>query len=275
MFDEINTHKKRHIFIVSDATGSTAETVVKAGLSQFKQTSVTLHNIRYIRTKEDIHKIVSEVMSVDGIIVYTLVSEELREDINKTGKAAAVPTIDVLGPLLTRLTDYLEISPMAVPGLFRHLDKDYYARIECIDFAVKHDDGKKVENLAKAEIVLVGPSRTSKTPISIYLAYRNYRVANVPIILGFDPPLELQEINKNRIIGLFVSPSRLKKIREIRASRYLHTELTDYVDLGKIRSEMNFSMKYYVKHRWDMVDVTSKSIEEAATEIMRIIGKKN
>ncbi len=266
--------KIRHIFIVSDATGSTCEMVVKAALSQFRTTDVHLHRVRYVRTEKEIMDVVREVMEVDGIIAYTLVSNELRDLIFDEGRKCAVPTIDVMGPLLSRFTEYLDISPMAIPGIFRSLDKNYYQRIECIDFAVKHDDGKKTGDLYKADIIIVGPSRTSKTPISIYLAYRDYKVVNIPMIVGIDPPEELFQINQNKIVGLTISPSRLKIIREVRASRYTHIQLSEYIDVELIKKELKNCMQIYNKHNWKIVDVTSKSIEEAATEIMRLFGNR-
>ncbi len=266
--------KIRHIFIVSDATGSTCEMVVKAALSQFRTTDVHLHRVRYVRTEKEIRNVVQEVMEVDGIIAYTLVSNELRYLIFDEGRKCAVPTIDVMGPLLSRFTEYLDISPMAIPGMFRSLDKNYYQRIECIDFAVKHDDGKKTGDLYKADIIIVGPSRTSKTPISIYLAYRDYKVVNIPMIVGIDPAEELFQIDQNKIVGLTISPSRLKIIREVRASRYTHIQLSEYIDLELIRRELKECMQIYNKHNWKIVDVTSKSIEEAATEIMRLFGNR-
>lgn len=272
--DNKNNFKKRHIFIVSDATGSTCEMVVKAALSQFKTTDAILHKLKYVRTELEVKNVVLEAMAVNGIITYTLVSHELCDIMNDEGRKSAVPTIDVLGPLLSRFTDYLDISPMAIPGLFKHLDKAYFQRIECIDFAVKHDDGTKIEDIAKAELVLVGPSRTSKTPISIYLAYRDYLVANVPIIQGIESPKELFEIAPKHVIGLFVSPYRLKTIREVRATRYPHIDLSEYINLEQIQLEMTNCMKLYVKNKWNIVDVTAKSIEEAATEIMRLFSKR-
>lgn len=266
--------KIRHIFIVSDATGSTCEMVVKAALSQFRTTDVHLHRVRYVRTEKEIMDVVQEVMEVDGVIAYTLVSNELRDLIFDEGRKCAVPTIDVMGPLLSRFTEYLDISPMAVPGIFRSLDKNYYQRIECIDFAVKHDDGKKTGDLYKADIIIVGPSRTSKTPISIYIAYRDYKVVNIPMIVGIDPPVELFQINQNKIVGLTISPSRLKIIREVRASRYTHIQLSEYIDVELIKKELKNCMQIYNKHNWKIVDVTSKSIEEAATEIMRLFGNR-
>ena len=264
--------KTRHIFIVSDATGSTCEMVVKAALSQFKTTDVHIHRVRYVRTETEIKSVVREVMEVDGIIAYTLVSDVLRDLIFDEGRKCAVPAIDVMGPLLSRFTDYLEISPMAVPGMFRSLDKNYFQRIECIDFAVKHDDGKKLGDLYKSDIIIVGPSRTSKTPISIYLAYRDFKITNIPMIYGMDIPKELFQVDQNKIIGLTITPSRLKTIREVRASRYKHIQLSEYIDLDRIKTELKACRQVYNKHAWKIVDVTSKSIEEAATEIMRLFG---
>jgi len=269
-----DNRRKRHIFIVSDATGSTCETVVRAALSQFNRTNIILHKKQYVREVNEIKKVVEEAMKVDGIIAYTLVSLELREVMEKEGRNSAVPTIDVLGPLLARFTDYLDISPMAIPGLFRNLDREYFQRIECINFAVKHDDGRNIEELNKADIVLVGPSRTSKTPISIYMAYRGYIAANVPLIYKIPIPQELFKIDQNKIIGLIISPHRLKKIREVRSDRYPHLELKEYVDLNFIKLELDECRKIYAKYNWTTVDVTAKSIEEAATEIMRLIGHK-
>lgn len=273
--EEISANKrKRHIFVVSDATGSTCETVVLAALSQFNTTDIILHKKRYVQESDEVKKVVEEAMQVDGIIAYTLVSPELRELMEKEGRKSAVPTIDVLGPLLARFTDYLEISPMAIPNLFRNLDKEYFQRIECINFAVKHDDGMKIEDLNKADVVLIGPSRTSKTPISIYLAYRGYLAANVPIVYNMTLPQEVLRIDRNKVIALMISPQRLKKIREVRLDKYPHLELQKYADLDFIRLELDECKKIYAKYNWRIVDVTSKSIEEAATEIMRLIGHK-
>lgn len=266
--------KTRHIFIVSDATGSTCEMVVKAALSQFKTTNVHLHRVRYVRTENEIKDVICEAMDVDGIIAYTLVSNELRDAINEQGRKCAVPTIDVMGPILSRFTDYLEISPMAIPGIFRHLDKNYYQRIECIDFAVKHDDGRKMDDLYKADIIIVGPSRTSKTPISVYLAYRDYKIANIPMIANLDPPDQLFQADQTKIVGLTISPSRLKTIREVRASRYPHIQLSEYIDQDLIKKEIRDCMMTYKMNEWKIVDVTAKSIEEAATEIMRLFADR-
>lgn len=273
--EKISANKrKRHIFVVSDATGSTCETVVLAALSQFNTTDIILHKKHYVQESDEVKKVVKEAMQVDGIIAYTLVSPELRELMEKEGRKSAVPTIDVLGPLLARFTDYLEISPMAIPNLFRNLDKEYFQRIECINFAVKHDDGMRIEDLNKADAVLIGPSRTSKTPISIYLAYRGYLAANVPIVYNMPLPQEVLRIDRNKVIALIISPQRLKKIREVRLDKYPHLEPKKYADLDFIRLELDVCKKIYAKYNWRIVDVTSKSIEEAATEIMRLIGHK-
>lgn len=264
----------RHIFIVSDATGKTCELVVKAALTQFETSQAVLHRMRYVRNEAQVHKVIDEARKTKGIVVYTLVSPKLRKAMLHSGLRNAVSTIDILGPILTRLTDLLEISPLAIPGLFRDLDEAYYRRIEAIDFTVKHDDGLRPNELSKADIVLVGVSRTSKTPISIYLSYRGHRVANLPIVLGIEPPSQLFTIDTHRIVGLTIHHKRLQAIRKARVRRLVSAELSSYVDLQEIKKELKYSYTIFQRGGWRVIDVTSKSIEESATEIMELVGEK-
>jgi len=265
----------RHIFIVSDATGRTCELVVKAALTQFETSQAVLHRMQHVRNEAQVQEVIEEARRKRGIVVYTLVSPQLRRAMLSGGRRNAVPTIDILGPILTRLTDLLEISPMAIPGLFRDLDEAYYRRIEAIDFTVKHDDGLRPQDLSEADIVLVGVSRTSKTPISIYLSYRGYRVANLPIVLGIEPPPQLFTIAPHKIIGLTIHHQRLQAIRKARAKRLAAAELGSYVDLQEIKKELAYSHTIFQRRRWKVIDVTSKSIEELATEIMELVGRKH
>ena len=267
-------HKERHIFIVSDSTGVTSEMVVKAALTQFKTCNVYLHKYPNVRTIEDLVKIMEEAQTKRGVVVFTLVIPELRKKIVQEGLKRAVPTIDILGPLLSRLQDLLEISPMAIPGLFRHLNEEYYKRIECIDYAVKHDDGRNVKDIKDADIVLVGVSRTSKTPISMYLAYRGYRTANIPVIYNMPLPSQLDEIDNNKVIGLTIEPYRLRQIRLARAEK-LKMPLSDpYIEMNMLMNEVSYALHLFNERGWHIVDVTSKSIEEAATTIMELVGKR-
>lgn len=265
----------RHIFIVSDATGKTCELVVKAALTQFETSQVVLHRMQYVRNEAQVQRVIDDARRTRGIVVYTLVSPQLRKTMLKSGLRNAVPTIDILGPILTRLTDLLEISPLAIPGLFRYLDEGYYRRIESIDFTVKHDDGLRPNDLSEADIVLVGVSRTSKTPISVYLSYRGYRVANLPIILGIEPPSQLFTIDPHKIVGLTIHHKRLQAIRQARARHLPSTELGSYVDLEEIRKELVYCHTIFQRQKWRVIDVTSKSIEESATEIMELMGERD
>ena len=265
-------NRERHVFVVSDSTGATAETVVKAALTQFNTTNVYLHRYPDIRTLEDVERVVEEAHKVRGIIAFTLVVPELRKKMLEEGLKKAVPTIDILGPVLSRLQDLLELSPMAVPGLFRHLDEEYYRRIACIDFAVKHDDGRNIKDIKEADIVLVGVSRASKTPISIYLAYRGFKTANVPVIYGMPLPRELDEVDKERVVGLTVEPYRLKLIRLERAKRLKMPDNDPYIDINALMNEVSYALRLFKEKGWHVLDVTSRSIEEAATAIMEIVG---
>ncbi len=263
----------RHIFVVSDATGMTCELVVKAALTQFRPSRATLHRWKYVRNATQVQEVVQEARKVRGIVVYTLVVPELRKVMLTSGLHHGVPAIDILGPVLSRLTDLLEISPMAKPGLFRGLDEDYFDRIEAINFSVKHDDGRRPEGLPLADLILVGVSRTSKTPISIYLSYRGFKVANVPIVLGMEPPKQLLEVEPYKVIGLTMRPKRLQLIRQARSDQYDAVDLPSYTDLEAIKEELGYSIEIFHQREWQSIDVTLRSIEEAATVVMQLMGK--
>ena len=272
--EESSKSFKRYVFAISDATGKTCETVVQAALSQFKTTRLILQTISNVRTLKQINDVVQKAVSVDGIIIYTMVSTELRQKLSELGRLHAVPTVDILGPVLTRFSDFLEISPLAQPGLFRQLDTDYFKRIEALDFTIKHDDGIGLGTLDQAEIVILGVSRTTKTPVSIYLSYRGWKVANIPVIFDFRVPPELQDIDQDKIIGLTINPHRLHLIRMERKNKLQNCDLGGYTDPEQIKAEVGFSQRLYQERGWPVVNVTHKSIEETATDIMRIMYAK-
>ncbi len=209
----------RYVYAVSDATGKTCETVVLAALSQFKTTQVNLEVFSNIRSLRQVEEIFKKAVQFNGIIIYTMASPKLRHQITETGRMNGVPTVDILGPVLTRLSDLLEISPMAKPGLFHQLDSDYFKRIEAVDYTIKHDDGQGLSSIDDAEILLIGVSRASKTPVSIYLSYRGWKVANVPVVMNEEPPEELKRIDQKKIIALTVNPNRLQAIRNERRNK--------------------------------------------------------
>lgn len=261
----------RYIFIVSDATGKTCTRVVNAALRQFKTTEAKLEIVNFIRTREQIDKLIDRVAMVNGIIVHTMVSPEARQQISEQGRLKGVPTVDLLGPLLTRFSDLLEISPLAQPGLDRQLDDDYFRRIEAIDFTIKHDDSMGLSTLDQAEAIILGVSRTTKTPVSIYLSYRGWKVSNIPVILDYPLPTEVFEIDQRKVLALTVKPSRLQLIRLERQMRLKNAEMNNYTDPETVKNEVNFALDVYRKHGYPVIDVSYKSIEETATDVMRII----
>jgi [pyruvate, water dikinase]-phosphate phosphotransferase / [pyruvate, water dikinase] kinase len=269
--ENIKSGRKRHIFIVSDASGQTAERVVDAALRQFKTTEVVKKVIPHVRTQAKIQEVIDEAAEVDGVVIFTLVSPSARQEITEMGRYQGVPTIDLLGPLLTRFSDLLEISPLAQPGLDRQLDDDYFKRIESIDFTIKHDDGLRMNTLDQAEIVLLGVSRTTKTPVSIYLSYRGWKVANIPVLHNQPLPQELAAIDRGRMVALTVKPSRLQLIRMERQRHLQNVDLGDYTDPEQVKEEVTYALQLYRDLGCSVVDVTYKSIEETSTDVMRIV----
>ena len=262
-----------HIYAVSDATGTTAERVVRAALVQFDDHQIEITQYGSVRTSEQIRDIVTEAARTGGFVVHTFVFENLRHAMLTEGRAQNVTTIDLMGPLLARLSDLLATPPRSEPGIFQPFDSAYLQRIDAINFTVRHDDGHNVHDLDQAEIVLVGVSRTSKTPVSIYLAYRGWKVANVPIALGIEPPKELFSLPKRRAVGLVVKPERLAELRKARLER-MGTHALGYADLDHVRKETAYAYEVLERRRdWPLVDVTSKPIEEAASEVVTLLGK--
>lgn len=263
------------IYAVSDGTGKTAEGVVLAALTQFDDSNLEITRVSQVRTASQIHKVINEASRTGGFIVHTLVSTEMRRLIFTEGRAADVQTIDLMGPMLARLTELLAVQPRSKPGLFKPFDSAYLQRIDAIDYTVRHDDGRNVDDLDQAEIVLVGVSRTSKTPLSIYLAYRGWRVANVPLVLGIEPPHQLFELPRRRVVGLIVNPQRLADLRKARVE-HMGTRIKGYADLEYIKREATYAYEIFSRRSdWPLVDVTTKPVEETAAEVVALIGRSN
>ncbi len=259
------------LFVVSDGTGKTARQALRAALTQFSETSVDIELIAGIRRKEEIDAVVEQARSAHGFILHTLVSHGLREYLIKTGKLFNVETIDLMGPLLAQLSEQFSKSPLERPGLFRELNKAYFQRIEAMEFAFRHDDGQRVHELKKAEIILLGVSRTFKTPLSIYFAFKGWMVANVPIIMDMPPVEILKELPRGRVIGLTTNPRNLSSLRQVRHS-HLGGATGNYADLDYVKSEILYANQYFNQDLdCPIVDVTRKPIEEIAFEIITIL----
>ncbi|MGQ9600953.1 MAG: pyruvate, water dikinase regulatory protein [Anaerolineae bacterium] len=262
------------VYVVSDATGATARRVVEAALAQFSGAEVTVEQIPGVQTEEQVRQLIDQVARNGGTIVHTLVIPYLRQTMLTEGRRRHVVTIDLMGPLLARLSETLELSPLAKPGLLRQLDESYFERIGAIDFAVRHDDGRNPEELPQADLVLVGVSRTSKTPISVFLAYRGWRVANVPIVANLEPPPALFQVDRRRIIALTIQPERLLKLRQARANRMTRGISLQYASPEYIQKELDWAELILRRERWITVDVTNKSIEECAAEIVELQSRR-
>jgi len=258
------------VFVVSDGTGGTAERALQAALTQFQGLDLSIDLRSSVRTHEQVEEIVREASNAGAFIVHTLVSNEMREFMLHQGRIFNIETIDLMGPLLSRLSQQFALSPAQKPGLFRQLNEDYFRRIETMEFALRHDDGQRIEEISRAEIVLVGVSRTFKTPLSIFLAFKQWYVANVPIILEIEPPAILSEIEQSKIFGLTMDSRRLANLRQAR-QEYLGGASGQYADLDYVRQEVIFALKYFEKHpQWPVVNVTGKPIEEIAAEIIAL-----
>jgi [pyruvate, water dikinase]-phosphate phosphotransferase / [pyruvate, water dikinase] kinase len=222
-----------------------------------------------------VREILREAEGGPSIVVHTLVSSELRRLVLGIGRQQGTHTIDLMGPLLARLASLFSTPPSSEPGLFRPFDEAYLDRVEAIRFAVNHDDGRNAHELARADIVLVGVSRTCKTPTSMYMATQGWRVANLPLVLGIEPPPELFRLPKRRVVMLMVEPERLALLRELRLER-LGTRGSGYADLVHVRQEVIYAYELLDRRPdWPTVDMTWKSIEEAASEIVDLVGKRD
>ena len=266
--------RSHKVYVVSDATGGTARRVVDAALMQFEDASVAVEQVPGVREVKEVKQLVKKAAKTRGTIVHTLALPELRRVMLTEGRRRHVATIDLMGPLLSRLSETLELAPLARPGLLHQLDESYFERVGAIDFAVRHDDGRNPDDLARADLVLVGVSRTSKTPISIFLAYRGWRVANVPIIANLELPAGLARVDRRRVVALTIQPERLVKLRRARQNRMGKGLLMGYARLENVQQELDWSELILRTKRWPRVDVTNKSIEECAAEIIALQGRR-
>jgi len=266
------TKNSGQIFLISDGTGETVEQTVKAGLTQYMSTAVRLRKFKNVRTPKAALSILDEAKKANAIVVYTIVSPEVRQVISQSVHDLGVSAVDLLGPMLAVFSNYLESTPVAIPGLLHEVNEAYFRRIEAIEFTVKHDDGSLVDDLQRADIILVGVSRTSKTPLSVFLAHKGFKVANVPLVKGIEPPEELFKIEQRKVVGLTIEPEALLEIRRQRLEK-LGKDLSDsYANISFIREEVDWAMQIFARNRrWPVFNVTNKALEETATEIEKVM----
>ena len=270
--------QKYNVYLVSDSTGETLDRIFLSLQSQFQNFEYVKKEFVFVRTEQQIDKIINECEKLENsIILYTIVETKLAKYISSRSEEKKIPCVGVLGNLILTFSKLLNQKATHTPSAQHVLDADYYRRIEAIQFTMKHDDGKKTNDINQSDIVLLGVSRTSKTPTSIYLANRGYKTTNIPLVLNQKIPETLKEKNSSLcIVGLFADPERLSDVRRNRMEIMKDRDITIYTDLNSIREEVSNSKKLFKKYNWPTIDVTRKSVEETAASIIKIYEiKKN
>ena len=263
--------QRRSIYVVSDSTGETGAKVVQAALLQFRHEQVNLRTFGNLRDMAALTDVLDRAAGEGALVVYTLVRADQRQALYNRAAEFGVNVVDLMGNLMVRLGHWLEASPKDEPGLLHRMDEEYFRRVEAMEFAVKHDDGQNPSGMQKAEIVVVGVSRTSKTPVCAYLAQRGYKAANLPLVLGVEPPAQVDELDARRVFGLTISPAVLLEIRRARLQRMGVADKSEYADLPHIESELEHARKIYRKHTgWTVLDVTRRAVEETASDLVAI-----
>lgn len=262
------------IYIVSGGKGTSGEQVVRTALAQFRQADVPVITVPHVHEVAQLRDVVAKAAAQRGTIVHTLVDARLRQALVHLARERNVAAIDLMGHLLSHLTTLLGQEPAGQPGLYRQLRESYFERVEAIEFTVAHDDGRNVHELGLAEIVLVGVSRTGKTPLSMYLSVRGWKVANVPLIQGIAPPPSLFEIDRRRVIGLTIDPGQLVAHRRWRQSRLGAPGATEYVDATAIHDEVKAALEVLHRGGFAVLDVTDRPIEESAEDVITLVSRR-
>jgi regulator of PEP synthase PpsR (kinase-PPPase family) len=262
----------RVIFILSDATGDTASRILGAALKQFVGDQISIRRFPNVLRQSEVTAILEEARKQHTLVAHTFAATPLRAIMKEQSERLGIESLDLLGPVLDRLEDFLRSKPREVPGLYHQIDEQYFRRIDAVEFAVMHDDGKHLEGLKHADFVLVGLSRTGKTPLSVYLALEGWRVGNVPLVHEQQVPKEVLALPKDRIVGLLLDPRRLADVRRSRLEYLAPGRQMDYDDEDVVKTEVAWCRRLYGKHGIRALDVTEKAIEETAHEVLSMVG---
>ena len=267
-------NEKYNVYLVSDSTGETLDRIFLSLKSQFANFQYNKKEFAFVRTEQQIDKIIKECVNLENsLILYTIVETKLAKYISNQSNKNSVPCFGILGNLILSFSKLLNQKAIHKPSAQHVLDEDYYKRIEAIQFTMAHDDGKKIDDLKNADVILLGVSRTSKTPTSIYLANRGYKTINIPLVLDQKIPESLSN-NSACIVGLVADPERLADIRRNRVAIMNDHNLKEYTDLDSIKKEVNESKNIFKRNNWPIIDVTRRSVEETAASILKIIEIK-
>ena len=263
-----------HLHLLSDSTGETLEMMAKAALAQFDGVETMKHFWPMVRGEGHLTRILNEIAQNPGLVLFTLVNADTRQRLEAACRALGIPAVAPLDPVTDALSDMLGKTAKARPGRQHVLDDAYFARVEAIQFTIAHDDGIAWENWEEADIVLAGVSRTSKTPTSIYLANRGYKTANIPIVIESPPPESLFSLKHPLVVGLITSADRLIQIRRNRLLSLNQAPETDYVDADAVAREIAFARRMFADNDWPLIDMTRRSIEEAAAAIIGLVNER-
>lgn len=261
---------KAYIHLVSDSTGDTIQTIAKTVMAMFDNVKAKPYYWNLIKTKAQLNRVIEVIKKRPGIIMYTLADEEFIVELKTLAKKINAPCIEPLKPIISDFANYLEQIPSPGAGRQHVIDDEYFQRIEAINFTIANDDGQSVENLKNADIILVGPSRTSKSPTSIYLAYKGYKTANIPYVSGTKRLFNPDEIRNKCVIGLAICSKMLVEIRRSRLVSLGERHLTEYIDTDKVESEMLEARRFCALNKWPVIDISHKSIEEIAARVIQI-----
>lgn len=267
---------KGTVYIISDSTGETAATMTRAALVQFPEKDITIVRYKNIRSEHQVESLIDEAFQARAMLIYTVVSPHLRLKIRDLSREKGLFSFDLLGPLLGELGSYLGATDeQHKVGVLRAVDERYFRRIEAIEYTVKHDDGKCLTDLDKADIILVGISRTSKTPLSIFLSHKGWKVANIPLVLNQTLPEEIFKVDQRKIVGLLIDLPSLQRIRKNRLEKFGTDPGGEYASMSYIENELAYAEELFRKNkRWPVFNVTERALEETASEITRIVASR-
>jgi len=264
-----------HLHLVSDATGETLITVARAAAAQYARVAPIEHIYPLVRTSKQLERVINEIEAAPGVVLYTLLDRELTDRLEAKCREFGIPYLSILGPVLTLFQSYLGAESTRRIGAQHTLNADYFKRIDALNYTMLHDDGQHTDDLEHADVVLVGVSRTSKTPTSIYLANRGVKTANVPLVPNMPLPPQLERLTAPLVVGLHASPERIIQIRQNRLlGLNVHNDDDLYVDRQAVTEEIAFSRRLCAKHNWPIIDVTRRSIEETAAAIMTLLAER-
>jgi [pyruvate, water dikinase]-phosphate phosphotransferase / [pyruvate, water dikinase] kinase len=264
-----------HLHLVSDATGETLITVARAAAAQYATVSPIEHIYPLVRSGKQLDRVLAEIEASPGLVLYTLLDRELTDRLEKKCRELSLPVMSILGPVLSLFQAYLGAETTPRIGAQHTLNAEYFKRIDALNYTMLHDDGQHVDDLEHADVVLVGISRTSKTPTSIYLANRGVKTGNVPLVPGTPVPAALERLTQPLVVGLLASPERIVQIRQNRLLGLKAQRDDDrYVDRDAVTEEIAFSRRLCAKHNWPLIDVTRRSIEETAAAVLKLLSDR-